>query len=83
MLDAIREHYLATGHKVGMKPAGGIRTGKLALHYLVLLAETLGSDWMTPALFRFGASSLVNDLLRQIVWADERIYPSPRAFSVD
>ena len=83
MLDAIREHYLATGHKVGMKPAGGIRTGKLALHYLVLLAETLGSDWMTPTLFRFGASSLVNDLLRQIVWADERIYPSPRAFSVD
>jgi deoxyribose-phosphate aldolase len=66
-----------------MKPAGGIRTSKLALHYLVLLAETLGADWMTPDLFRFGASALVNDLLRQITWTEEEHYASPRRFSVD
>ena len=83
MFEAIREHYLATGARVGMKPAGGIRTSKLALHYLVLLAETLGADWMTPDLFRFGASALVNDLLRQLTWTEEEHYPSPRRFSVD
>jgi deoxyribose-phosphate aldolase len=83
MFEAIRDHYLETGIRIGMKPAGGIRTSKLALHYLVLLAETLGSDWMNPDLFRFGASSLVNDLLRQIVWKEEQHYPSPRRFSID
>lgn len=83
MLDAIREHYLATGVKIGMKPAGGIREAKLSLHYLVMVAETLGADWMTPQLFRFGASSLVNDLLRQLTWLEEGHYPSPRRFSVD
>jgi deoxyribose-phosphate aldolase len=83
MFEAIRDHYLETGVRIGMKPAGGIRDAKLALHYLVLLAETLGSDWMTPDLFRFGASSLVNDLLRQIIWKEENHYPSPRRFSVD
>lgn len=83
MLEAIREHYLATGVKIGMKPAGGIRHSKLALHYLVLVAETLGSDWMNPDLFRFGASALANDLLRQIVWTEEGHYASPRRFSVD
>ncbi len=83
MFEAIREHYLATGKRIGMKPAGGIRQSKPALHYLVLLAETLGSDWMNPDLFRFGASALVNDLLRQIVRRDEGNYPSPRRFSVD
>jgi deoxyribose-phosphate aldolase len=83
MFEAIREHYLRTGVKVGMKPAGGIKHSKLALHYLVLLAETLGADWMTPDLFRFGASSLVNDLLHQLTWREEAIYPSPRRFSVD
>lgn len=67
MLEAIRDHYLATGVKIGMKPAGGIRTAKQALHYLVLVKETVGEDWLTPDLFRFGASSLANDLLRQIV----------------
>ena len=49
-----------------MKPAGGIRTAKQALHYLVMVKETLGDDWLTPDLFRFGASSLLNDLLMQL-----------------
>ncbi len=65
MLEAIRDHYLRTGVKIGMKPAGGIRTAKQALHYLVMVKETLGDEWLTPALFRFGASSLLDDLLLQ------------------
>jgi deoxyribose-phosphate aldolase len=77
MLEAIRDHWLATGEYVGMKPAGGIRTAKQALHYLVMLKETLGvipgedgrvGRYMQPDLFRFGASALVNDLLRQVAW---------------
>ncbi len=83
MLEAIREHYLATGVMIGMKPAGGIRTAKQALHWLVMLAETLGPDWMTPEWFRFGASSLVNDLLRQLARRDDGYYQSPRRFSID
>lgn len=83
MLEAIREHYLQTGTMVGMKPAGGIRDSKLALHYLVLVAETLGADWLDPHWFRFGASSLVNDLLRQILRREDGHYQSPRRFSVD
>ncbi|MCB9686535.1 MAG: deoxyribose-phosphate aldolase [Alphaproteobacteria bacterium] len=83
MLEAIREHYLETGERISMKPAGGIRTAKEALHWLVLLAETLGSDWMTPERFRFGASSLVNDLLHQIARRGDGHYQSPRRFSVD
>ena len=67
MLEAIRDHYLKTGVRIGMKPAGGIRTAKQALHYLVMVKETLGDEWLTPKLFRFGASTLANDLLRQIV----------------
>jgi len=67
MLEAIRDHFLATGVRIGMKPAGGIRTAKQALHYLVMVKETLGDDWLTPRLFRFGASSLTNDLLRQLL----------------
>ncbi len=83
MLEAIREHYLETGQRVSMKPAGGIRAAKSALHWLVLLAETLGADWMSPERFRFGASSLVNDLLHQIARRDDGHYQSPRRFSVD
>ena len=83
MLEAIRDHYLETGKMVAMKPAGGIRKAKQALHYLALLAETLGSDWMTPEYFRFGASSLANDLVRQLIRRDEGTYPSPRRISVD
>jgi deoxyribose-phosphate aldolase len=81
MLEAIRDWYLATGHLVGMKPAGGIRTARQALHYLVAVNETLGSRWMCPALFRFGASSLVNDLLRQIVRLKTGRYTAAHGFS--
>src|SRR5258705_13110154 len=66
MLEAIRDYFLATGLRVGMKPAGGIRTAKQALAYLVMLKETLGDDWLTPDLFRIGASTLLNDVLMQI-----------------
>ncbi|HTE65744.1 MAG TPA: deoxyribose-phosphate aldolase [Candidatus Binatia bacterium] len=66
MLEAIRDFYQQTGRAVGMKPAGGIRTAKEAISYLVVLYETLGPDWMTPERFRFGASSLLNDVLMQI-----------------
>jgi len=83
MLEAIREHYLHTGQMIGMKPAGGIRDAKLALHYLVLVAETLGKGWMSNEWFRFGASSLANDLLRQIVRREDGHYQSPRRFSAD
>ena len=83
MLEAIREHYLETGEMIGMKPAGGIRDSKLALHYLVLVAETLGSAWMTNEWFRFGASSLANDILRQIARREDGHYQSPRRFSAD
>src|SRR6185503_15222106 len=67
MLEAIRDFFFATGRRIGMKPAGGIRTAKESLAYLVMQAETLGDDWMTPELFRFGASTLVNDVLMQVV----------------
>ncbi len=67
MLEAIRDHYLRTGRRVGMKPAGGIRTAKDALRYLVLVKETLGDAWLSPHLFRFGASSLADDLVRQVL----------------
>jgi deoxyribose-phosphate aldolase len=71
MLEAIRDHYYRTGKKIGMKPAGGIRDSKMALQYIVVLAETLGDDWLTPDLFRFGASSLLNDVLMQLVKLDD------------
>ena len=67
MLEAIRDHFLATGVRIGMKPAGGIRTAKSALAYLVMVKETLGDDWLRPSLFRFGASTLANDLIRQLL----------------
>lgn len=67
MLEAIRDYWYETGRAVGMKPAGGIRTSKDALRYLVLVKETLGEGWLTPDLFRFGASTLTNDLLMQLV----------------
>lgn len=81
MLEAIRDFHLQTGKKVGMKPAGGIRTAKQAIQYLVLVNETLGSDWLTPSLFRFGASSLVNDLLAQLVKQVAGVYRSADEFS--
>jgi deoxyribose-phosphate aldolase len=67
MLEAIRDHYRATGVRIGMKPAGGIRAAKSAIAYLVMVNETLGEAWLQPSLFRFGASTLMNDLVRQLI----------------
>ena len=66
MLEVIRDHFYATGKMIGMKPAGGVRTSKQALHYLVLVKETLGDAWLSPDWFRFGASALLNDVLMQL-----------------
>jgi deoxyribose-phosphate aldolase len=82
MLEAIRDHFFATGIRIGMKPAGGIRTAKQALAYLVMVKETLGDDWLTPDLFRIGASSLVTDLLMQIVKCSEGNYQAAEYFSL-
>jgi deoxyribose-phosphate aldolase len=82
MLEAIRDYFYATGIRIGMKPAGGIRNSKMALHYLVMVRETLGDDWLTPELFRFGASTLVNDVLMQIVKTVDGNYQSLDYFSL-
>lgn len=83
MLEAVRDFYQATGKKIGIKPAGGIRTAKQALHYLVMVKETLGDDWLTPELFRFGASSLLSDVELQIAKAvDGGRYQSAEYFSL-
>ena len=66
MLRAVREYHEATGYRVGFKPAGGIATAKQALAYLALVKDELGSEWLSPALFRFGASSLLTDICRQL-----------------
>jgi deoxyribose-phosphate aldolase len=83
MLEAIRDFHRETGKIIGMKPAGGIRTSKQALHYLVMVKETLGDRWLTPDLFRFGASSLLNDLLMQLRKQTTGVYQSPEDFSKD
>lgn len=83
MLQAILDHYKKTGIKIGMKPAGGIRTAKQALQYLCMVKETLGPEWLTPELFRFGASALVNDLLRQILKELTGSYYYDKAFAID
>ena len=83
MLQAIRDYYHATGRKVGMKPAGGISKAKLAIQYLVMLRETLGAGWLTPEWFRFGASTLANDLLMQLVKQQTGVYQSGDYFSKD
>ena len=83
MLEAIRDFERQTGRVVGMKPAGGIRTAKEAIQYLVVLYETLGPRWMTPELFRFGASSLLNDVLMQIEKERTGRYQGPDHFSLD
>ncbi len=82
MLEAIRDFYYDTGRRVGMKPAGGIRTAKESLAYLVMLAETLGDDWLTPDLFRFGASTLANDVLMQIARLGDGNYQGADYFSL-
>ncbi len=83
MLDAIKDYHKKTGIKIGMKPAGGISTAKIALQYLVMLNETLGKDWMNKGLFRFGASSLANDVLMQLKKQESGIYQSLDYFSKD
>jgi deoxyribose-phosphate aldolase len=83
MLEAIRDFYYATGKKIGMKPAGGISTAKTSLQYLVVLRETLGQEWMTPDLFRLGASRLANDILMQIAKERSGTYQSLDYFSKD
>jgi deoxyribose-phosphate aldolase len=83
MLEAIRDVYEQTGRKVGMKPAGGIRQSKQAVQYLVQLHETLGPEWLTPDLYRLGASSLLNDVLMQIRKERTGRYQSPDYFTVD
>lgn len=83
MLEAIRDFYYKTGKKIAMKPAGGISKAKLALHYLVLLNEILGDDWMTNEWFRFGASSLANDVLMQLMKQKTGVYQSANYFSID
>jgi deoxyribose-phosphate aldolase len=83
MLQAIRDFYRDTGKMIGMKPAGGISTSKLAIHYLVMLHETLGNAWMTPEWFRFGASSLANDVLMQLMKQSTGVYQSADYFSKD
>ncbi|MDG2185491.1 MAG: deoxyribose-phosphate aldolase [Mariniblastus sp.] len=83
MLQAIRDYHRRTGRQVGMKPAGGISKSKLALHYLVMVQETLGTAWLDNHWFRFGASSLANDVLMQIVKQQTGQYQSADHFSVD
>lgn len=83
MLEAIRDYYYDTGRKIGMKPAGGIRTSKLALQYLVLVKETLGDDWLSSNLFRIGASTVLNDLLMQYMKEKTGNYQSSDYFSKD
>jgi deoxyribose-phosphate aldolase len=83
MLEAIRDFYYNEGKMIGMKPAGGISTAKLALQYLVVVRETLGEAWLSPDYFRFGASSLANDLLMQIKKQQTGVYQSGDYFSID
>jgi len=83
MLEAIRDVYEETGKRVGFKPAGGIRNAKQAVQHLVLVNETLGVDWLTPDLYRFGASSLLNDILMQIRKEKTGLYQSPDYFTLD
>jgi deoxyribose-phosphate aldolase len=83
MLEAIRDYYYNTGRMVGMKPAGGISTSKLALQYLIMVNETLGADWLSNEWFRFGASSLANDVLMQVAKETYGVYQSGDYFSKD
>jgi deoxyribose-phosphate aldolase len=83
MLMAIKDHFNATGKMVGMKPAGGISTAKLALHNLVMVNELLGPKWLNNEWFRFGASSLSNDILMQILKTETGLYQSADYFTLD
>jgi deoxyribose-phosphate aldolase len=83
MLEAIKDFYYSTGKMIGMKPAGGISKSKAALHYLVMVNEVLGEDWLSNHWFRFGASSLANDILMQLVKEKTGVYQSADYFSID
>lgn len=83
MLEAIRDFKTKTGIQIGMKPAGGISNSKLALHNLIMVKEVLGGEWLTNEWFRFGASSLANDVLMQIMKAETGVYQSSDYFSID
>lgn len=83
MLEAIRDYYYETGTMIGMKPAGGISTAKVALQYLVMVRETLGNAWLNNHWFRFGASSLTNDILMQLAKEASGVYQGPDYFSKD
>ncbi len=83
MLECIRDHYLKTNKMIGMKPAGGISTAKSALQYLVMLNETLGQKWMNNTWFRFGASSLANDIVLQLEKENRGVYFSKDYISAD
>ena len=83
MLMAIKDYYDATGIMIGMKPAGGISTSKLALHNLVMVKEILGNNWLNNDWFRFGASSLANDVLMQIMKLETGVYQSSDYFTID
>jgi deoxyribose-phosphate aldolase len=83
MLEAVRDFRDLTGRQVGVKPAGGIRTTKDAIKYLVLVNETAGDDWLDPDWFRFGASTLLNDLLMQRTKLTTGVYAGPDYFTLD
>ena len=83
MLDAIRDFYLRTGTEIAMKPAGGIKTAKQALQFLIAVKETLGDRWLNNTRYRFGASSLLNDLLRQLETQRTGAYQAPWTFTED
>ena len=83
MFEAIKDFYFKEGKMIGMKPAGGIATAKIAMQYLVVLRETLGEAWMNPDWFRFGASSLANDVLMQLEKLETGVYQGPEYFSKD
>ena len=83
MLECVRDYYLETGRLVGVKVAGGIRSAKDALRYLVVVNETVGDRWLIPECFRFGASTLLNDLLMQLMRGESGTYQRPQDFSVD
>ena len=83
MLQAVRDWYDQTGIRIGVKPAGGIKTAKDAMKYLVVVKETAGEEWLTPDLFRFGASSLLNDVLMQKQKLKTGNYSGPDYVTVD
>ena len=83
MLEAVRDVYEETGRRIGFKAAGGIRQAKQAIQHLVLVHETLGPDWLTPDLYRLGASTLLNDILMQLRKEKTGVYQGPDYFTLD